>query len=269
MREVYGRGAALVRVRLSVAMTSDPTPLSEAPPVPAPGARIHRRLSVLVVEDWLLAGWVALATPALFRVQGGAGPFDSGAPLDGTLRLLAVLGALICLAARRPKTETGDLGASLLQRGAAGPLCGGLLLVGISGFTALEVPSGLALALVLAVAVAMVAVHLAGPPFPVVARRALVTPFVMVAGGLFWSLIAAVIGEPGGTTAEAVVADPQAALAGVAFLLAFSAVYYAMLVYAPRQVAERDGGVVTWLLRYALFVAGVVAGLAWPRLFGA
>ncbi len=250
-------------------MTTDPTPLSEALPVPAPAARARGRLSVLVIEDWLLAGWVALATPALFRIQGGAGPFDSGAPLEGTLRLAAVLGALICVAARRPKTETGDAGASILQRGAAGPLCGGLLLVGISGFTALEVPSGLALALVIAAVVAMVAVHVAAPPLSVIARRALVTPFVMVAGGLFWSLIAAVIGEPGGTTAGAVVANPQEALAAVGFLLAFSAVYYAMLVFAPRQVAERDGGVVTWVFRYALFVAGVAAGLAWPRLFGA
>ncbi len=250
-------------------MTTDPTPLSEAPPASAGAARARGRLSVLVVEDWLLAGWVALATPALFRIQGGAGPFDSGAPLEGVLRLGAVLGALICIAARRPKAEIGDAGSSVLERGAVGPLCGGLLLVGISGFTALEVPSGLALALVIAALVAMIAVHNAAPPLSVIARRALVTPFVMVAGGLFWSLIAAVIGEPGGTAGAAVVASPQAATAAAAFLLAFSAVYYAMLVYAPRQVAERDGGVVTWLLRYALFVAGVVAGIAWPRLFGA
>jgi hypothetical protein len=26
--------------------------------------------------------------------------------------------------------------------------------------------------------------------------------------------------------------------------------------------------VLTWLLRYVLFAAGVVAGLAWPRLLG-
>jgi hypothetical protein len=42
-----------------------------------------------------------------------------------------------------------------------------------------------------------------------------------------------------------------------------------MLIYAPRQVAGREGGVVAWVIRYALFVAGVVAGLAWPHLFGA
>ena len=34
-------------------------------------------------------------------------------------------------------------------------------------------------------------------------------------------------------------------------------------------VVTLGGGLVTWILRYALFVAGVVFGLAWPRLFGA
>ena len=41
-----------------------------------------------------------------------------------------------------------------------------------------------------------------------------------------------------------------------------------MLIFAPRQVAEREGGFVTWVFRYVLFAAGVVAGLAWPRLLG-
>jgi hypothetical protein len=91
----------------------------------------------------------------------------------------------------------------------------------------------------------------------------------MVSGGLFWTFIAALSGEPASATAAAVVSDPQTAVEAIAFLLAFSAVFYAMLVYAPRQVAERDGGLMTWVLRYALFVAGVAFGLAWPRLFGA
>jgi len=250
-------------------MAIEPTPLSEVAPSPAPPARARGRLAVFVAEDWLLAGWVALATPVLFRLQGGAGPFDSGAPLLGTIRLAAVLGALVCLAARRPSAEATTSAASVLQRGAVGPLCGGLLMVGISGFTALDTPSGVALALVLAALAGMLVMHFAGPPLGAAARRALVTPFVMVAGGLFWSLIAAVVGEPGGATAIAGVANPQTALAAAGFLLAFSAVYYAMLVYAPRQVAERDGGAITWLIRYALFVIGVVAGLAWPRLLGA
>jgi hypothetical protein len=91
----------------------------------------------------------------------------------------------------------------------------------------------------------------------------------MVAGGLFWTFIAAISGEPGSATPATAISNPQTGVAAVGFLLAFSAVYYAMLVYAPRQVAEREGGPVTWVIRYALFVAGVTFGLAWPRLLGA
>jgi hypothetical protein len=242
-------------------MTTNPTSLNG--PHSAPSQPTRR--AVLVAEDWLIAAWVALATPVLFRVQGGSGPFDSGAPLLGVIRLAAVLGALSCLAARR---DPGSRERSLIQRGAIGPLTGGLLPVAISGFTALSITSGVGVALVIAAGAAMIAVHLLVPPLNIAARRVLVTPFVMVAGGLFWTFIAAVSGEPGSATPAAAIANPQTAVAASAFLLAFSAVYYAMLVYAPRQVAEREGGLLTWLLRYALFVAGVLFGLAWPRLFG-
>ncbi len=235
--------------------------------VPAPQPDRARR-TVLLAEDWLLAGWVALVTPLLFRVQGGAGPFDGGAPLLGVIRLASVLGALICLAARRDPRETPPGTRTIVERGAVGPLCGGLLLVAVSGFSALGVTSGPGAACLVAAAVAMLGVRLFVAPLSIALRRALVTPFVLVAGGLFWTFIAAVSGEPGSATPAAVVSNPQTGLAAAAFLVAFSAVYYAMLVYAPRQVAEREGGAVTWVLRYALFVAGVVFGLAWPRLFG-
>jgi hypothetical protein len=243
-------------------MTTNPTSLSG--PQSAPSQSPRR--AVLVAEDWLLTAWVALATPALFRAQGGSGPFDSGAPLLGVIRLAAVLGALICLSAR---PAPGPREPSLIGRGAIGPLTGGLLLVAISGVTALSITSGVGTALVIGAAVAMIVVRVLVPPLSIAARRVLVTPFVMVAGGLFWTFIAAVTGEPGSATPAAAVANPQTAATAIAFLLAFSAVYYAMLVYAPRQVAEREGGLVTWLLRYALFVAGVIFGLAWPRIFGA
>jgi hypothetical protein len=244
-------------------MTTDPGAMSEAH---APASRRHSRL--LAAEDWLVAAWVAVATPLLFRAQGGGGPFDPGAPLLGVLRLAAVLGALVCVAARPDPANPAPRGRSLVNSGAVGPLCGGVLLVAFSGFTALDATSGVGVATVVAFAVVMIAVRVFVPPLGVASRRALVTPFVMVAGGLFWTFIAAVTGEPGDATPAAAVSNPQTAVAAIAFLLAFSAVYYAMLVYAPRQVAEREGGLVTWVLRYALFVAGVAFGLAWPRLFG-
>ncbi len=226
-------------------------------------------MALLRAEDWLLAAWVAIATPLLFRAQGGAGPFDGGAPLIGVIRLVAVFGALICLAARPDPNARALESQSIIRRGAAGPLTGGMLLVAISGFTALDVTSNVGLAVIGAAIVAMLVVHFAIRPFNGATRRALVTPFVMVAGGLFWTFIAAISGEPGSATPATAIADPRTAVAAIGFLLAFSAVFYAMLVYAPRQVAEREGGFITWVLRYALFIAGIAFGLAWPRLFGA
>jgi hypothetical protein len=248
-------------------MTTDPGATSEAHasglPAPSP-----RHATLLVAEDWLLAAWVAVASPLLFRSQGGVGPFDGGAPLLGVLRLAAVFGALVCLAARPDPASAVQRSRSLVNSGAAGPLSGGLLLVGISGFTALGANSAFGVATLAVAVVVMVVVREVVPPLSVASRRALVTPFVMVAGGLFWTFIAEVIGEPGSASPEAGVSSPQTAVVAIAFLLAFSAVYYAMLEYAPRQVAEREGGLGTWVLRYALFVAGVAFGLAWPRLFG-
>jgi hypothetical protein len=248
-------------------MTTDPQPLNEALPVaqPKPG---RRYATLLVAEDWLLAAWVSVATPILFRAQGGVGPFDSGAPLLGTLRLLAVAGALICLAARRTPADAAASGPSVIKGGAIGPLVGAILLVTISGFTALDLGSGVGQAVVIAAVVAMLVVHFAVPPLATPIRRALVTPFVLVSGSLFWTFIAAITGEPGSATPAAAVANPSTALAAAGFLIAFSGVFYAMLIFAPRQVAEREGGLITWLFRYVLFAAGVVAGLAWPRIIG-
>jgi hypothetical protein len=254
-------------VRITHAMAMHSTPVSEPDPTKSPTQQ--RPGGVLVAEDWLLAVWVALASPLLFRVQGGSGPFDGGAPLIGVIRLAAVLGALLGLAARREPGDATPRGRSIIESGAVGPLCGGLLLVALSGFTALDVTSGVGLGVAIAAAVAMIAMRVLVPPLGLVARRALVTPFVMVAGGLFWTFIAAISGEPGSATPASAISNPQTGVAAAGFLLAFSAVYYAMLVYAPRQVAQREGGAVTWVIRYALFVAGVTFGLAWPRLFGA
>ena len=248
-------------------MSSDPAALSETPPAVA-HVTSRRYTALLVTEDWLLAAWVSIATPLLFRAQGGGGPFDSGAPLLGTLRIVAVAGALICLAARRSPSDTPAGERSIIKGGAVGPLVGAILLVTISGFTAVDLPSGVGTVIVIAALAAMVVVHFAVPPLATPIRRALVTPFVLVSGALFWTFIAAITGEPGSATPAAGITNSSTALAAGGFLIAFSGVFYVMLIFAPRQVADRQGGIVTWLFRYALFAAGVLAGLAWPRLLG-
>ncbi len=217
-----------------------------------------------------MAGWVAIASPLLFRVGGDKGPFDSGQPLEGLLRIGAVLGVLVCLAARR-KVEAGrPQQPSLLNRASVGPFVGGLLLVTISGFTALAAPTPAVYATLGAAAIGMVAIRIALPPISVFVRRALVSPFVMVAGGLYWTFIESVIGTPGAATLRnSARIDPHSAELALLFLVAFSAVYYAMLVYAPRQIADREGGTVEWLLRYAVFAVSIALGIGWLSILSA
>jgi hypothetical protein len=39
-------------------------------------------------------------------------------------------------------------------------------------------------------------------------------------------------------------------------------------VYAPRQIAEPEGGPISWLLRFALFLVSVLFGFGWLGLLG-
>lgn len=225
--------------------------------------------SLARVEDWVLAGWVIFGAPLLARTAAPTGPFDPGQPLQGIFRLGAVLAALTCLAARKPSGAPAT-GWQILDSGAVGPFTGGLLLVAISGAIALDLLSWGTYGFCLLAACLMIAMRVAVPPLPTVARRLLVTPFVMAAAGIFWSLIDAVLGPiwngGGAGSWGSLVSLSPVVLPVVAFLVAFSAVYYAMLIYAPRQVAEREGGLLAWVLRYLMFLGGIALGAAWPRI---
>lgn len=219
----------------------------------------------LRLEDWLIAGFVALISPALALIEGAGGPFDTGRPLDGLLRLVGACGALACLATRSSGDPAGD-GHAILTNATAGPVIGGIALVGASGLAGLGLPPEIAIAMVFfgAIGLAPFQDHL--PAIPTATRRKLVAPFLLAAGGIFWSLIDSVgaatdvIGQIGGA--------PQLLALALGILVATSSVYYAMLVYAPRQLVEREGTLLTWLGRYALFVAGVALGLSWVAAFG-
>jgi hypothetical protein len=241
---------------------------SAGPTQPDQGrSRLVQLALSLRVEDWLLFGWVSLAAPVLGQADPSAGPFDPGRPVQGALELIGVAGALICLVTGRSDPPPGARSTGV-GWGATGPLVGGLLLVSLVGWTGLGLSGTLATAAWIALAVVIVAVRWRWPALPTVVRRALVTPFILAAGGIFWNVIDTVSGGR-----SALVGQPAGASAGdvlllVGFLAAFSSVYYAMLIFAPRQVAEPEGKPVTWLLRFGVFLASVALGLVWLRPFG-
>lgn len=233
----------------------------------APGGA--RMALPLRFEDLVLAGWVAIASPLLFRFGGDKGPFDPGQPLAGVLRLAAVVGVLLCIAARKTPDPGEKAQPGLIERGAVGPLAGGVLLVALSGFTALGVSSQVGLLMVLAAGAGMIVMRVAAAPLSLLARRALVSPFVAIAGGLYWTFIEAVLpNQQAAAIRRAAFIDPHAATPILLFLVGFSVVYYAMLIYAPRQIAEHEGGWLVWGARYLTFAASIALGVGWLRIIG-
>ena len=223
------------------------------------------RGSLARAEDWILVGWVVFGAPLVARTAAPTGPFDAGQPLQGILRLGAVLAALACVAAKRP-SGAPVTDRQIMESAAVGPFSGGLLMVAISGGIALDLPSWGPIAFCLLAVCVMVAMRALAPPLPTVARRLLVTPFVLAAAGIFWNVIDAVLGSTAkGGGGGSLVGMSPVLLPVIGFLVAFSAVYYAMLIYAPRQVADREGGLVVWALRYLMFLGGIALGAGWPR----
>ena len=247
---------------------ADPAAAASAPAHAVGWLRIALR-----AEDLLLAGWIVLAAPLLAQAGGSAGPFDTGHPVVGLLALAGFCGALTCLATRGPEPAGGTAlsagRAGVLSSGSVGPLVGGLMLVGGTAFAELGwAPEAVFGPTFLAVIV-LGLLESRLPVVPTAVRRALVTPYLLTAGGLFWNIVRAVTGGldfsqlggalPGLSSGAAIV---------VGILTLGAAVYYAMLIYAPRQIAEREGGPIVWLARFGLFVVSVGFGFGWLSLLG-
>lgn len=221
----------------------------------------------LRTEDWLLGAWIGLAAPLFGRFDASSGPFDPGRPLEGTLQLVGALGALACLITGRSDAPA-EAGPGPLKRASIGPLVGGLLLVVLVGATGVGL-SGLAADVVVVGAfVGLVAVRLRWPALPTATRRILVTPFIFATGGIFWAVVDQVVGGSGASGGATAGASLQEIALELGVFGVFSGIYYLMLIYAPRQVAEPEGGLLTWLVRYGLFLVSVIVGVAWLRPLG-
>jgi len=238
---------------------------------PGAVARLVRLASRLRIEDWLLGVWIGLVAPIFGRLDASSGPFDPGRPLEGTLQLVGALGALACLITGRSDAPA-DAGPGPLQRASIGPLVGGLLLVIVVGATGVGLSGPAVDVAIVGAIAALVVVRLRWPALPTSTRRILVTPFIFATGGIFWSVVDQVVGGAGASSGATSGPTAGASLQEIALELGifgvFSGIYYLMLIYAPRQVAEPEGGLLTWLVRFGLFLASVVVGVAWLRPLG-
>ena len=254
----------------------DPRGAVTLPVLPAARSRAARatRLvrDVLRLEDVVLIVWVGLQ-PLVFRALGygqsqapggGLDLMDAHNPLLGLVELVAVAGALVCLATR-PAMSSGAAGRGAADFGALGPLTGGLLLATVIGtqnlFGIAEAGFGVAMVVI------VVAFLLSSttPPLAIPVRRVLVTPYVLVSASLFNGLI----GQVGGLfdlhalLGQGLAQAAQVLPSTLVVMVPFAAVYYLMLVYAPRQLAVTDGGPVAWLVRFLVFLTVEVLTVSW------
>jgi hypothetical protein len=223
--------------------------------------------TALRAEDGILAGWMGVVAPGLTALTG---PDVSEGPLGGAIIVIATLLTIVCLGTRPPDQP----GVRVSERREAprwiiaGPLVGAVGIVSATGFDQIGM-HGFDLAPFFLLA-AIVAV-LANRWLPVLApqwRRLLVVPFTLVAGSFFAKFSASIL--DGLRPSDLATLSTQTNASFAAFVLVFIvgglAVFYAMLVVAPRQLADPENAGFRWVIRFGLFLVAALVGIGWLSL---
>jgi len=227
----------------------------------------------LRVEDALLFGWLVFLQPLILDVDPNSGLTSlSGQdnPLVGLVYLAAAAGAVVCLATRSPGEGPFEFeSVRSLRSYAAMPFMAALSLIAAVGAENAGLASAeAAFVPVAALAVACLVFYEKLPTLAPERRRVLMAPFVLLSAGMFDRTMADVFDsfDVGDLIGGGL--DPSMLVLVFVLLVLFSLPFYAMLVFAPRQIAESEGTWLTWAARYALFLVGAVVGVSWLRALG-
>jgi len=210
------------------------------------------------LEDVLLAAWV-LAQPIIVRSQGravsGGFPVSGSDPLLGLAYLGAAALAIVCLVTRPSGAEARavrDPSEWIL----VGPLGAGLAFTCAIGTDLLFGAPGAGILIGFGAVVAGAFLPGILPPVPVVVRRALVVPFVLLTASTFNVFVAGLAGlfDVRSLFVGGLWTGLQALPVLVLVAMLFTGIYYLMLVVAPRELAEREGNALHWVVRYGLFL---------------
>jgi hypothetical protein len=214
---------------------------------------------VLRTEDFLLLAWLVLR-PLVVPARPAGGGLPGYDPLGGLLDLVALCAAAACLGARRADATHTGLVENRTVAWAIGPLFGAIAFAIDDAGRRLGLGLG-PLALILPIA-SGVAARLWLQPTTAPIRRALVTPFILAASGFFSDVLAGLSDLFDLRRMATWLGSDASGLAiiGAVFALAGVAIFYAMLVYAPRQIAEREGSGASWAARFAVFLVGLTLG---------
>jgi hypothetical protein len=228
--------------------------------IESPGSGLPFRLRI---EDVLLFLWLVLQ-PLIFPAPASGSPSVPGFdPIGGLFDLVGLCGAAACIAARRQDASRTGLIQGNEVAYAVGPLFGAVAFTGQDCVERLGLAGAAEqLPLVLPIAAAILA-RLRLPPTTALQRRALVTPFILATSGFFGEFLS-------GFTDIFDVRNLLSALSGSGQLAEFVFVFglglvavlifYLMLVFAPRQIAEREGTPGSWSIRFLVFIVGLSIG---------
>ncbi len=225
---------------------------------PRLGPRLPRHLRV---EDIVLFLWLVLRPLVLPGSSRGA-TVPGYDPPGGLFDLVALCGAAACVVARRRDSSHTGLIRDEDVAYAVGPLFGAVAFA-LNDCTARLGLSGGAetLALVLPVGAA-VGGRLWLPPTSAPQRRALVTPFLMATSGFFGEFLSGFTDIFDLRSLASGLTSGQLGETGLVFgfVLAGMAIFYLMLVFAPRQIAEREGTPASWTVRFLVFALALSLG---------
>lgn len=217
----------------------------------------------LRVEDALLFVVTAIIVPTLFPASLGNSAGNGPDPVVGLLDLVGLLAFIACLVARSKPGVTSGLVANGDVLYAVGPLFGALAFTIDDTAARLGLEGTLDLIPIVAGILVAVIVRRVAPPLSALQRRALVTPFILVTSRFFGQFLAGLTAIFDLRRLAAAVTSPND-LAGTAFVVVVGAtailVFYVMLVFAPRQVADREGTPRTWAVRFLLFLVSFTLG---------
>jgi len=229
-------------------------------------------LARIQLEDVALALLLLVGPLLSGRGSAGADPTGLGIgflsretdPLLGIFALVAAIGAIAALATRVPgESRVVDEGG---RAWIIGPLVGAiglttgnaLELIGLEGGDIFTGP-----AMVVAVLSFVFASRLPVVQRPV--RRLLVAPFLLLSGAVFQGLVAEFTSSfDGSVDLPALLAEANAIplIATVAaIVLAVSWIFYAMLIFAPRELADPGAPTRSWTVRYLVFLVSLVVAL--------
>jgi len=222
-----------------------------------------RLRSLLRAEDFLLGTIALVGLPVFDRLMAGGGGAgagsDSPTPITGVIGLVAILGVLACLLTRGPDEPPpfGD-GQLTLQGWARFPLAAGVGIVGIETLPGIGLDGDPFVGLTFLIVFVSVMIPGRLPTVPVIARRALVTPMAIVATGAFDRIMGSGLGDLVGGFVRGE-APPE--LAGfLPLIIGAAAVMYAMLVVAPRAIADPGAGGLAWVVRFVFLLAALATG---------